>query len=378
MSSAIPSTILCVHPNRELYGSDRTFLQAVRAFRSRWPDAVITALIPGDGLLADALQQLDIGIQVRFDDIFVLRRSNILTLPRELLALRRRILAARRTMAGCDLVYINTVVVLDFLLASRTRRAATLVHVHELPVGVTRWIFDRLLARTRGRIVFISDAVRREFGASAARGQVIWNGTRASPVVASAGASLMLNILLIGRFNAWKGQGILLDALATLTPAQRVGLRVRIVGSAFGDQHHFTDAIKDKVQEHNLGDVVTIEPFAMSPEHHYRWADVVVVPSVKPEPFGLVAIEGMAAGRPVIASDHGGLAEIVEHDITGLLFTPGDPASLAGALIRYAVNHALVRRHGEAARARFEAEFDESIHMQRLADAAAEALAASA
>lgn len=377
MSNAIPSTILCVHPNRELYGSDRTFLQAVRAFRLRWPDAAITALIPGDGLLAEALEQLDIGIQVRFDDIFVLRRSNIWSLPRELLALRRSIVAAQRSMAGCDLVYINTVVVLDFLLASRSRRAATLVHVHELPVGITRWIFDRLLARSRGRIVFISDAVRREFGASAGRGQVIWNGTRASAVTAPSSASPLLNILLIGRFNAWKGQGILLDALAMLTPVQRASFRVRIVGSAFGDQHHFTDAIERKVQEHDLGDIVAIEPFAMSPEHHYRWADVVVVPSVKPEPFGLVAIEGMAAGRPVVASDHGGLAEIVVHDTTGLLFSPGNPGSLAVALSRYAADHALVRRHGEAARARFEAEFDERIHMQRLADAAAEALAAA-
>lgn len=373
-----PRTILCVHPNRELYGSDRTFLQAVRAFRTRWPSAVITVLIPGEGLLAEELRRLDLDLNIQFDNIFVLRRSNLSGLSRKLLTLGRRIVVAGATMSKHDLVYINTVVVLDFLLASRRRRGATLIHVHELPVGVARRIFSTLLHATRGRLVFISDAVRRSFCSSESRGRVIWNGTR--PFTATTGATTdrALHVLLIGRFNAWKGQGLLLDALATLTPQQRDTIRVRIVGSAFGDQHHFTDAIKRKVIEHGLGEMVDIKPFATTPDDHYRWADVVVVPSVKPEPFGLVAIEGMAAGRPVVASDHGGLSEIIDHGATGLLFPPGDPQALADALTRYAADHELVCKHGHAARSRFEAEFDERIHMRRLADAAEEVLAATA
>jgi len=61
-------------------------------------------------------------------------------------------------------------------------------------------------------------------------------------------------------------------------------------------------------------------------------ASVVAVPSRWPEPHGLVAVEAMAAGVAVVASRTGGLAEIVEHGVTGTLVDPGDAGALAGAL----------------------------------------------
>ena len=62
-------------------------------------------------------------------------------------------------------------------------------------------------------------------------------------------------------------------------------------------------------------------------------ADVLVVPSSY-EPFGIVALEGMAAGVPVVASNTGGLSEIIEHDRTGVLVYPGDPRSIAWGINR--------------------------------------------
>ena len=61
-------------------------------------------------------------------------------------------------------------------------------------------------------------------------------------------------------------------------------------------------------------------------------AAVAVVPSVWPEPFGMVAVEAMAAGVPVVASATGGLVDIVEDGVTGLLVRPGDAAALAEAV----------------------------------------------
>lgn len=65
---------------------------------------------------------------------------------------------------------------------------------------------------------------------------------------------------------------------------------------------------------------------------YYEKADICVVPSLWHEPFGLVAVEAMAAGVPVCASDIGGLRDIVVHNKTGYLFPPGDSAALAGFL----------------------------------------------
>ena len=86
----------------------------------------------------------------------------------------------------------------------------------------------------------------------------------------------------------------------------------------------------------------------------YELADVCVVPSVWDEPFGLVAVEAMASGRPVCASRVGGLQEIVVHMETGFLFDRGDSGELAKQLSILLDNHGLRQQMGVAARARVE------------------------
>ncbi|MBI2425946.1 MAG: glycosyltransferase family 4 protein [Candidatus Hydrogenedentes bacterium] len=84
----------------------------------------------------------------------------------------------------------------------------------------------------------------------------------------------------------------------------------------------------------------------------YRRADVCVVPSVWQEPFGMVALEAMATGRPICASAVGGLQHIVADGETGFLFPPGDAPALAAALSRLLDDAPLRQRMGDAARAR--------------------------
>ncbi|MEI8281310.1 MAG: glycosyltransferase family 4 protein, partial [Armatimonadota bacterium] len=88
-----------------------------------------------------------------------------------------------------------------------------------------------------------------------------------------------------------------------------------------------------------LGDRVVFAGFKANRALHelYRCADVAVFPSLY-EPFGIVALEGMAAGVPVVSSDAGGLKEVVIHEETGLTSFANDPSSLAWA-IREALNN---------------------------------------
>jgi glycosyltransferase involved in cell wall biosynthesis len=79
--------------------------------------------------------------------------------------------------------------------------------------------------------------------------------------------------------------------------------------------------------------------------------DLLVCPSIR-EPFGMVLVEAMAAGRPVIASDSGGPPEIVEHGESGLLFKTGDAAELAEAVLRLLRDPALAARLATRGRAR--------------------------
>jgi glycosyltransferase involved in cell wall biosynthesis len=87
-------------------------------------------------------------------------------------------------------------------------------------------------------------------------------------------------------------------------------------------------------------------------------ASIAVVPSVWHEPMGQVAIEAMLAGVPVVASDVGGLREVVQHGASGLRVPPGDPSALAAALDKLLNDPEQRKRMGEVGRVharRFEA-----------------------
>lgn len=85
--------------------------------------------------------------------------------------------------------------------------------------------------------------------------------------------------------------------------------------------------------------------------------DICVVPSLRQESFGLLALDAMLAGRPVVVSRVGGLPEVVEDGVTGIIVPPGEPAALTVALERLIADPAFAQRLGEAGRRRAAALF---------------------
>ncbi|MFM9442217.1 glycosyltransferase [Streptomyces acidiscabies] len=98
----------------------------------------------------------------------------------------------------------------------------------------------------------------------------------------------------------------------------------------------------------------------------------VVAPSTWKEAFGLVVVEAMAAGVPVVAAGHGAFTELVEDGVSGLLHRPGDPASLASCLRRITVAD---REMGRAARRRYEQGFSPAVGLERLLEGYRSAIA---
>ena len=364
----MPSSILFVHQGYELYGSDRVLIQSVHAAACRWPEARITVLLPCDGDLRTAL--LPIVDDVRIVDLAVLRKSNLKRLKlRDVGGFIRRILEARRMVRAYDVTYINTVLVMDYILAAGVVRRPCIVHVHEIPTGLAALFFSFLLMLSRAFVIFNSHATQRSFRLPFwQRKAIVWNGIAPPPELPSVASHSKLNLLLIGRFNSWKGQEVLLRAVAQLPPGLRTRLSVRLVGSVFADQAHFADELVRIIAEQDLSEIVEMFPFTPDPYPHYTWADIVVVPSTKPEPFGLVAIEAMAAGRSVIAANHGGLSEIVVSGVTGSFVVPGSIGSLAAAIARYIEDSERVTAEGNAGRKRFAAEFQESNYKLKIAN----------
>jgi glycosyltransferase involved in cell wall biosynthesis len=147
-----------------------------------------------------------------------------------------------------------------------------------------------------------------------------------------------------GRLQRWKGAHVFLRAAAIARPSIPSARFVIVGGTLMGlEPEHASDLrtlarmLDLESAVHFAGHQADVWPFVDA-------ADVVVHSSVAPEPFGLVILEAMLAGRAVIASAAGGPLEIVEPDVTGLLVPPGDAGALAAALVR------LLGNPGEAAR----------------------------
>jgi glycosyltransferase involved in cell wall biosynthesis len=155
---------------------------------------------------------------------------------------------------------------------------------------------------------------------------------------------------MVGRLAPWKGQHVFIESFARAFPKGQ--FRAVIVGSAlFGETAYEMD-LKRLVSDLGVQERVEFCGFVEDVPGQLATFDVLVHASVIPEPFGQVIVEGMAAGIAVVAANAGGPAEVIDDGVTGLLFRPGDVAALSAALRRLVEDPGLVRRLGEAGRAK--------------------------
>ena len=134
-------------------------------------------------------------------------------------------------------------------------------------------------------------------------------------------------VLLPGRLTSWKGQSVAIEALSHLPEDTHLVL----LGDAQG-RDAYVAALKTQAQSLNLTDRVHFSGHDTDVAAAYLAADIVICPSTDPEAFGRTAAEAQAMGRPVIASDHGGAVEVVDHGVTGWRTPPGDAKALANAI----------------------------------------------
>ncbi|MCX8161820.1 MAG: glycosyltransferase family 4 protein [Candidatus Bathyarchaeota archaeon] len=140
-------------------------------------------------------------------------------------------------------------------------------------------------------------------------------------------------IVSVGRMSYQKGFHILLQAMSTVIRRHRE-VKLILVGDGYMRRE-----LERQASDLGLSEYVIFTGF-VDDDHLkaiLRSADIMVVCSLY-EPFGIVALEGMASGLPLIVSATGGLKEIVEHEVDGLWAYPGDPNSLASCIERLLVD----------------------------------------
>ncbi len=283
-----------------------------------------------------------------------------------------------------DLVYCNGTNA-DFAggLLAKTSGVPALWHVRytSLPPAV-RSIHDRLAA-SRGvtRIVCVSKASAKLFPHCPEKVRVIHNALDTEEFSSGGIVPRLKKELGLppdtvvfgsqGRILPRKGYIEMIRAaeiaLAAMTPDERRGAAFAVLGDTPEDirPDHLAECralvttlgLADKF--HFLGFRADIKPYAVD-------FDVAVVPSVYADPLPRAVIEAMALGKPVVAFDVGGVAEMLDGGTTGTLVKAGDSAALAREMVRYLRDPELRRTQGAAARARVEAHFDGAVQAQRI------------
>jgi glycosyltransferase involved in cell wall biosynthesis len=163
----------------------------------------------------------------------------------------------------------------------------------------------------------------------------------------------------VGQIAKWKGVDILVQAAREVLKTS-ANVKFLFVGDVlYGGRKGeiFRDDLIKKTKEWNISDKVIFAGQRKDVPRILSAMDVLAVPSAEPEPFSLALIEGMAAGKAVIASSHGGPAEVIRDKVDGRLVEPKDPQKLAKVLLELINNKELVMEMGANARERVKSDF---------------------
>jgi len=184
--------------------------------------------------------------------------------------------------------------------------------------------------------------------------RVIHNGLEPAPVSApsveeSPPPDDTPVILALGRLHPCKGYETLIRAFCRVS-AHIPAAECWIVGKEFGDGR-YAQQLRNLVHSLGLNGKVKLPGHSSDVSGHLRQCRLLVVPS-SIETFGMVAIEAMLAGKPVVACRTGGLQDIVVHRQTGSLVEIGNDKAMSDAILEILNDGALARKMGEAARKR--------------------------
>lgn len=248
-----------------------------------------------------------------------------------------------RAARSHDVIYANSQKA--FVLASIASllvRRPLIWHLHDIispdHFGVVQRRMQVLLANARAtRVIVPSQAAATAFIEAGGRRdlvEVVPNGL-ALPPESRSPAELRRSLdlptrPLVGVFSRlarWKGQHVLLEALATLPDVGCI-----VVGDALFGEQAYAAELKQMVLARGLADRVQFLGHRNDVPKLMMAVDVMVHPSIDPEPFGRTLVEAMLAGVPVIATDAGAAPDILEGGKAGTLVTPNDAPALARAL----------------------------------------------
>ena len=265
------------------------------------------------------------------------------------------------------------------ILAGKTLRIPVVCHVRGDPgleqnkSRLANWLYglpDHFIPVSH----WISDGIGK-LGVPKNKRTVVYDGIRLEEMDQNADGSRFRHkfgipdeafaVGLVGLLIPWKGQDIFIDAAKVLA-AEIPELKMLVIGGTPEECTGYEQQLRQRVKRDGLDDNIIFTGHVSDMPVLYNGLDIVVSASTLPEPLGTVVIESMAMGRPLIGPNHGGAAEMADHEETALLFEPGNSSSLASAIRRLYQDDDLRKQLGQNARTKALATFAVDEHVRRV------------
>jgi glycosyltransferase involved in cell wall biosynthesis len=347
--------VLAIDQSGVMGGAELSLLEIVKALKAR-----VQVVLFDDGPFRVALRREGVAVDVLDPGAIreVRKQGGTPPLAKTVKGVASLVRATVAHARQSDVIYANTQRAMVIgALAGRLARRPVVWHLRDIvsaehfgsrQLAIIKWCAKFGLAH----VIANSAASARAFAELTQFGDkridVVFNGISGAPFnalrdvpqsVLRARLKLPQDAFLVGSFSRlaqWKGQHVLLEAMV-LNPHMHAVL----VGAPLFGEDAYEAKLHAFVAAHGLGDRVHFLGFQDDVAACMCAVDVVAHTSITPEPFGRVIVEGMLAQRPVVASRAGGVTEIIEDGVNGVMCTPGDAHALADTLAELRSDQAL-------------------------------------
>lgn len=265
-----------------------------------------------------------------------------------------------------DLIYTNTLLPINGFLLSKKFRVPHICHIRDFfDEGLHFQTFIRrkelfsLYEKHCTKFICISDAIKKKFIPYFGKDKLvrIYNGIAPKDCCSHDFYSKDFRILFVGRLSLEKG---VLDAIKAIAEIIKRGYLIYLDIYGNGPQEV---SLKEMVNKNGLSPYIRFGGYASDIDYSTYHVGLMCSPY---EGFGRVTVEYMMAGLPVIGTNTGATPEIIENDVTGLLYAAGDPIGLSEKILSYYKDRDMCVQHSIAGRKRAMAQFSEEQCIQRV------------